>query len=126
MIELAIKTSLEQITGMTVYPLLLPATAQEGITFQRISDPQVGTGLARTRLTAGRFQISMYLVNNYTRLVELDAAIWSAWQGVVQGELAGYPVQYITRGGIQQGQNVLTNNSVQFRLVRDFTLTYPE
>ena len=33
MIELAIKGALERITGMNAYPLLLPDTVQEGVTF---------------------------------------------------------------------------------------------
>ena len=44
MIESAIKTAVERITGLDTYPLLLPDTVQEGATFQRISDPQVGDG----------------------------------------------------------------------------------
>lgn len=74
MIEQAIKISLERLSGMTVYPLLLPDSEQNGITFQRISDPEVETGMVRTGLIAGRFQISMYKVDDYTGLVKLDKA----------------------------------------------------
>lgn len=38
MIELALKTALERLTGLNVYPLLLPDELQEGITNQCISD----------------------------------------------------------------------------------------
>lgn len=47
MIELAIKGALERITGMNAYPLLLPDKVQEGVTYLRISDAQVGAGRAR-------------------------------------------------------------------------------
>lgn len=126
MIEQAIKTSLERITGLEVYPLLLPDAEQEGATFQRISDPAVGNGLTRTGLTAVRMQLSLYMIDDYTRLLGLDSAIWREWQTIVQGELDGHPVQYISRGGIQQSKTTLTNGRVQYRLVRDFTLTVPE
>ena len=34
MIELALKTALERLTGLDVYPLLLPDELQEGVTYQ--------------------------------------------------------------------------------------------
>ncbi|MDA4769138.1 hypothetical protein [Enterobacter hormaechei] len=126
MIEQAIKISLERLSGMTVYPLLLPDSEQNGITFQRISDPEVETGLVRTGLIAGRFQISMYKVDDYTGLVKLDKAIWSQWKSIVHGELEGYPVQYIQRGNILQDKTTLTSNQVQYRLTRDFVLYFYE
>ncbi|EPJ7735822.1 hypothetical protein N7E05_004660 [Enterobacter hormaechei] len=126
MIEQAIKISLERLSGMTVYPLLLPDSEQNGITFQRISDPEVETGMVRTGLIAGRFQISMYKVDDYTGLVKLDKAIWSQWKSIVHGELEGYPVQYIQRGNILQDKTILTSNQVQYRLTRDFVLYFYE
>ncbi|HAS0814335.1 TPA: hypothetical protein ACH1NH_000623 [Enterobacter hormaechei] len=126
MIEQAIKISLERLSGMTVYPLLLPDSEQNGITFQRISDPEVETGMVRTGLIAGRFQISMYKVDDYTGLVKLDKAIWSQWKSIVHGELEGYPVQYIQRGNILQDKTTLTSNQVQYRLTRDFVLYFYE
>ncbi len=126
MIEQAIKISLERLSGMTVYPLLLPDSEQSGITFQRISDPEVETGMVRTGLIAGRFQISIYKVDDYTGLVKLDKAIWSQWKSIVHGELEGYPVQYIQRGNILQDKTTLTSNQVQYRLTRDFVLYFYE
>ncbi|EMF0894128.1 hypothetical protein V2F24_000685 [Enterobacter hormaechei] len=126
MIEQAIKISLERLSGMTVYPLLLPDSEQNGITFQRISDPVVETGMVRTGLIAGRFQISIYKVDDYTGLVKLDKAIWSQWKSIVHGELEGYPVQYIQRGNILQDKTTLTSNQVQYRLTRDFVLYFYE
>ena len=126
MIEQAIKISLERLSGMTVYPLLLPDSEQNGITFQRISDPEVETGMVRTGLIAGRFQISIYKVDDYTGLVKLDKAIWSQWKSIVHGELEGYPVQYIQRGNILQDKTTLTSKQVQYRLTRDFVLYFYE
>ncbi|EFB4108323.1 hypothetical protein C0X82_000848 [Escherichia coli O53] len=126
MIEQAIKTSLERLSGMAVYPLLMPDSEQSGITFQRISDPEIETGMVRTGLIAGRFQISMYKVDDYTGLVQLDKAIWSHWKSIVHGELEGYPVQYVQRGNILQDKTTLTSNQVQYRLTRDFVLYFYE
>lgn len=126
MIELAIKAALERITGMAVYPLLLPDTVQEGVTFQRISDPEIGDGLARTGLVEVRMQINMYILDNYTRLLELDQAIWREWKTIIQGTLETHPVQYIERGSIQQSKTTLTSRSIQYAFIRDYILTIQE
>ncbi|WP_277971752.1 hypothetical protein [Pantoea agglomerans] len=126
MIEAALKVELEALSGMPVYPLLLPDELQEGITFQRISDPEMDGGMVRTGLIAGRFQISMYRIDDYTGLVLLDKKIWSAWRAVQHGSVGGYPVQYVERGGIVQDRVTLTSNRIQYRLVRDFTLYFFE
>ena len=60
MIELAIKGALERITGMNAYPLLLPDTVQEGATFQRISDPEMVSGMLRTGIVSARIQVNLY------------------------------------------------------------------
>lgn len=126
MIEQAIKTSLERLSGMAVYPLLLPDNEQNGITFQLISDPDIENGMVRTGLIAGRFQISMYTVGDYTGLVKLDKAIWTHWKDIIHGELEGYPVQYVQRGNILQDKATLTSNQVQYRLIRDYVLYFYE
>lgn len=126
MIEQSLKSALERITGMNVYPLLLPDTELEGVTFQRISDPEIETGLVRTSLIDGRFQITIHLIDDYSRLVVLDAAIWAEWKRVVHGDIDGYPIQYVRRGGVQQGVTSLTNNSKHFWFSRDFILSFKE
>lgn len=126
MIESAVKLSLQTISGMTVYPLLLPDIVQEGITFQRISDPEIESGMVRTGLIAGRFQISMYKVDDYTGLVQLDKAVWAEWKKITHGTLEGYPVQYVQRGNILQDKTTLTGNQVQYRLIRDYILYFYE
>lgn len=126
MIELAVKTALERLTGLAVYPLLLPDSLQEGVTFQRISDAAVGSGLSPTGLSDVRMQVSIYLRNDYSRLLQLDTSIWNEWRNIVHGELEGQRVQFIQRGGIQQDQTTLTDRSIQYRLIRDFILTVAE
>lgn len=126
MIEQAIKISLERLSGMAVYPLLLPDSEQSGVTFQRISDPDIENGIVRTGLIAGRFQVSMYKVDDYTGLVQLDKAIWAEWKKIIHGDLEGYPVQYVQRGNIAQDKTTLTSNQVQYRLIRDFILYFYE
>ena len=126
MIELAIKGALERITGMNAYPLLLPDTVQEGVTFQRISDPEMYSGTLRTGIVSARIQVNLYRVDDYTSLLQLDKKIWSEWKSIVHGQLDGVPVQYVERGGIQQDKTTLTNRSIQYRLIRDFIIHYVE
>ncbi|HBM2886975.1 TPA: hypothetical protein LVL12_005073 [Klebsiella oxytoca] len=126
MIELAIKNELERITGMDAYPLLLPGTVQEGVTFQRISDPEMYSGTLRTGIVSARIQVNLYRVDDYTSLLQLDKKIWSEWKSIVHGQLDGVPVQYVERGGIQQDKTTLTNRSIQYRLIRDFIIHYVE
>ena len=126
MIELAIKNELERITGMNAYPLLLPDTVQEGVTFQRISDPEMYSGTLRAGIVSARIQVNLYRVDDYTSLLQLDKKIWSEWKSIVHGQLDGVPVQYVERGGIQQDKTTLTNRSIQYRLIRDFIIHYVE
>ncbi|EPL9847421.1 hypothetical protein RFD81_002941 [Klebsiella aerogenes] len=126
MIELAIKNELERITGMNAYPLLLPDTVQEGVTFQRISDPEMYSGTLRTGIVSARIQVNLYRVDDYTSLLQLDKKIWSEWKSIVHGQLNSIPVQYVERGGIQHDKTTLTNRSIQYRLIRDFIIHYVE
>lgn len=126
MTELAIKAALERITGLDVYPLLLPDTVLEGATFQRISDPEMYSGTLRTGLVQARIQVSLYRLDDYTSLLQLDRNIWSEWKNIIHGQLEGMPVQYVERGGIRQDKTPLTNRHIQYRLIRDFIFTYRE
>lgn len=126
MIEQAIKTSLEQLTGLLAYPLLLPDTVMEGVTYQRVSDPLVDTGLVVTSLSNTRFQITLYIVNDYSGILALDKRICAAWGAVVHSDIAGFPVQSVQRAGIQQDVESQTNGDKRYRLARDFIITYTE
>ncbi|MDU0910399.1 MAG: hypothetical protein E7A99_27980 [Klebsiella pneumoniae] len=112
MIELAIKGALERITGMNAYPLLLPDTVQEGATFQRISDPEMVSGMLRTGIVSARIQVNLYRLDDYTSLLQLDKKIWTELKSVVHG--------------IHQDKNQLTNRRIQYRLTRDFIIHYVE
>ncbi|CDH23758.1 hypothetical protein [Xenorhabdus bovienii] len=126
MIELEIKADLERLTGLPVYPLILPSTVREGITYQRISDPKFNTGLAATRLVEARFQIGIIVPNNYQKALGLDNKIRSAWESVRHGTIGNYPVQTVTRGTLHQGAEELTENQKRYRITRDFIITYAE
>lgn len=126
MIEMALRTSLNLITGLPVFPLLLPKEQMEGVTYQRISDPLMDTGLAVTTLVQARFQVTLYLLNDFPRINRLDKKIRDTWTSVVHGDIAGFPVQAVQRGGINQGVETLTDSAIQYRLARDFIITYAE
>ncbi|OWO86540.1 hypothetical protein B5C26_00920 [Photorhabdus luminescens] len=126
MIEYDIKASLEEITGLPAYPLLLPDSIQEGVTYQRISDPKFDTGLAVTLLVNTRFQISIYLIDDYARLLELDRAVRNTWENIIHGHIGQYPVQTVARGTVHQDKTELTKGRVQYRITRDFVICYSE
>lgn len=126
MIEYEIKAALEALTSLPAYPLLLPDPEQEGVTYQKISNPKLATGLASTSLVQGRFQVVLYIINDYARLIELDKAICTAWESIQHGRIGRWPVQTVTRGTMLQGATTLTNNSVQYQLVRDYLICYAE
>ncbi|WP_348988673.1 hypothetical protein [Xenorhabdus sp. SGI240] len=125
MIESDIQVDLARLTGLPVYPLILPSSVLEGVTYQRISDPMFNTGLVSTRLIAARFQISVIL-NDYTRALKLEAKIRSAWESVQHGYLGRYPVQTISRGALYQEAEELTENRKRYRITRDFIITFAE
>ncbi|NSL16655.1 hypothetical protein HTE05_23930 [Serratia marcescens] len=126
MIELAIKASVERITGLKIFPLQLPAGTYNAGTYLRVSDPEIMAGMVRTGLTAGRFQITLYAENDLTKLVKLDKAIWDEWRDVVHGQIEGYPVQYVRRDGISFDKETLNSGSVLYSLARDYILTFAE
>ncbi len=126
MIEYEIKAALEALSGLNAYPLLLPDPEQEGVTYQRISDPRFETGMVVTSLVQARFQISYHVIDDYPRLLSLDKTVRDAWEPIAHGRIGRWPVQAVTRGGISQNKQTLTNNRVQYRLTRDFIICYPE
>ena len=122
MIEQAIRTSLSNITKMSVHPLALPSEAREGVTFQRISDPTLGE-VDDSGIVAIRMQIAFILLDDYSRLLTLDRAVWRAWRPITHGTLEGQPVQRIERAGLHQDfQNIAVGkvSHRQYRLVRDY------
>lgn len=126
MIDYEIKAALENLTGLPAYPLLLPNTEQEGITYQKISDSKVNTGLANTALIQGLFQLSLFIIDDYARLIELDNRIVTAWESITHGQIGSWPVQHVSRGITHQDVINLTNSQKQYRLIRDYRIYYPE
>lgn len=122
MIEAGIFKELQALSSLSIYPLLIPDTEQDGITYQRISDPEIGEGMVRTHIAAIRFQISFVKVSDYTGILELDKKLWHRWREIRHGNIGGHPVQYVERGGLQQSKETLTNGAVQFRISRDFII----
>ncbi|MBD2779689.1 hypothetical protein ID852_19930 [Xenorhabdus sp. 42] len=126
MIEPDLKAELERVTKMTAYPLMLPSTVLEGVTYQRISDPKFNTGLTVTHLIEARFQISIIVLNDYTKALRLEQKIRSAWESVQHGYLGRTPVQTVSRGILRQDAEELTENRKRYRVTRDFIITYAE
>ncbi len=81
MIEDEIQRSLAALTHLAAYPLILPDSQQEGVTYQKISDLKVNTGLVDSSLVQSRFQIVLYVIDDYSRLIALDKAVLNAWEG---------------------------------------------
>ena len=125
MIEADIKADLERITKLPAYPLMLPSEHLEGIIYQRISDPKIFTGLAKTKLVQARFQVTVQLAD-YLAALALSDAIRDEWEGIEQGYIGDYPVQAVGRGNFLQSMEEQTGGRAIWRLTRDFILTYAE
>lgn len=128
MTEQAVSASLAAITGMPVYPLALPDKVREGVAFQRISDPPLGV-VDNSGVTAIRMQVSFILLDDYSRLLMLDADVWEVWKKIIHGTLEGRRVQRIERDGLHQDFKDLDVGNVphrQYRLVRDYIFICPE
>ncbi|MDC9604954.1 hypothetical protein [Xenorhabdus griffiniae] len=126
MIESDIQADLARLTQLPAYPLVLPSTVLEGVTYQRISDPRFNTGLATSALIEARFQISIIVLNDYLKALKLEEKVRTAWEAVQHGRLGCYPVQTISRGTLHQDAEELTENRKRYRVTRDFIITYTE
>lgn len=126
MIETSIKAELETLSGLPVYPLLLPAKQLEGVAFQLISDAELEVGLTRVNLIAARYQLRFSILDDYTRIKQLDRQLWAKWGQIKHGAIGDTPVQYVERGGIQESAIPQTNNRTLYTLTRDFIIYYRE
>jgi hypothetical protein len=77
MIELAIKNALERITGMNAYPLLLPDTSPGRALRISVFQTRRCLGNIADRIDSARFQVTIYRIDDYTSLLQLDKKIWS-------------------------------------------------
>ncbi|WGL96543.1 hypothetical protein [Arsenophonus nasoniae] len=131
MIEPDIEKDLERIIemtgsrGMVISPLRLPARHLEGVIYQRISDPKIFTGLAKTKLVQARFQVTVQS-EDYPTALALSDAIRDEWESIEQGYIGDYPVQAVVRGNFLQSMEEQTGGRTIWRLTRDFILIYAE
>ncbi len=91
MIETDIKADLERLTGLNAYPVALPSNALEGVTYQKISDPKMITGLAKTFLVQARFQITFQIPNDYSKALKLEKVVLNAWENITHTILVVIP-----------------------------------
>ncbi|CAI1980948.1 hypothetical protein [Serratia marcescens] len=126
MIEDEIQRSLAALTHLAAYPLILPDPQQEGVTYQKISDLKVNTGLVDSSLVQSRFQIVLYVIDDYSRLIALDKTVLNAWEGVRHGHIGQWPVQAVARSTLLQSATPLAGNRVQYRMARDYLITHSE
>ncbi|WP_140181265.1 hypothetical protein [Providencia stuartii] len=126
MIETDIKADLERLTGLNAYPVMLPSNVLEGVTYQKISDPKMITGLAKTSLVQARFQITFQIPNDYAKALKLEKVVLNAWENITHGHIGRYPVQTVQRGNFMQNREEQTDKRVIWRVMRDFIITYPE
>jgi hypothetical protein len=120
---LDLKAEIELLLNVKVYPLIGPQTESEFITLQLISDPPLESGTIRTKLVAGRWQIS-FVSSLYSRTEEMDKLLWQTWEGLTHGHVGNYPVQYVQRAGVNESFDA--DDGGKYRRSRDYIFYYPE
>lgn len=118
-----LKSEIERLLGVNVYPLVGLQTESEFVTLQLVSDPPLESGTIRTKLVAARWQISL-ISSLYSRTEEMDKVLWQAWEGLVHGYIGRYPVQYARRGGVSESFD--SDDGGKYRRSRDYIFYYPE
>lgn len=118
-----LKSEIESLLGVNVYPLIGPQTESEFITLQLISDPLITSGTLRTSLAAARYQIS-FISSLYSRVEEMDKALWQAWEPIRHGYIGGYPIQYVAREGVRESFD--NDDGGKYRRARDYIFYCPE
>lgn len=112
-----LKSEIETLLSVNVYPLIGPQTESEFVTLQLISDPLITTGTIRTKLVAARYQVC-FISSLYSRTVEMDRAVWTVWEAIKHGYVGGYPVQYVDRQGIMESYD--QDDGGKYRRARDY------
>lgn len=120
---LDLKTEIESLLNVKVFPLIGPQTESEFVTLQLVSDPLIESGTVRTKLVAGRWQIS-FISSLYSRTEEMDKLLWKVWESLVHGHIGGYPVQYVQRAGVSESFD--SDDGGKYRRARDYIFYYPE
>lgn len=118
-----IKSAVEALLGVNVYPLIGPQTESEFVTLQLISDPRLVTGTIRTKIVAARYQIA-FVSSLYSRTEEMDKSLWTAWEAIQHGHIGGYPVQYVERQSVSESFD--PDDGGKYRRARDYIIYCPE
>lgn len=118
-----IKSAIEALLGVNVYPLIGPQTESEFVTLQLISDPRLVTGTIRTKIVAARYQIA-FVSSLYSRTEEMDKKLWAAWETIQHGHIGGYPVQYVERQSVSESFE--PDDGGKYRRARDYIIYCPE
>lgn len=118
-----LKSEIESLLNVNVYPLVGPQTESEFVTLQLVSDSPLESGTIRTKLIAGRWQIS-FISSLYSRNEEMDSTLWQNWEELTHGYVGSYPVQYVARGGISESYD--PDDGGKYRRTRDYVFYYPE
>lgn len=118
-----LKSEIENLLGINVYPLIGPQTEADFVTLQLVSDPNIESGTIRTRLVAARFQLS-FISSAYRNNEERDNRLWTLWRDITHGSVGGYPVQYVERGGLSESFDA--DDGGKYRRARDYIFYCPE
>jgi len=118
-----LKTEIEALLQVNVYPLVGPQTESDFVTLQLVSDPPVESGTIRTKLVAGRWQIS-FVSSLHSRTEEMDGTLWQVWVDLIHGHIGRYPVQYVQRAGVSEIYD--PSDGGKYRRSRDYIFYYPE
>ncbi|HHS9192856.1 TPA: hypothetical protein ACTV61_004474 [Enterobacter hormaechei] len=118
-----LKSEVEKLLGVNVYPLVGPQTEGEFVTLQLISDPRLVIGTIRTKLVAARYQLS-FISSLYSRTEEMDKTLWAVWENVIHGHIGGYPIQYVERQGMSESFE--PDDGGKYRRTRDYIFYCPE
>lgn len=118
-----LKSEIESLLGINAYPLIGPQTESEFVTIQLVSNPNIESGTIRTSLVAARYQIS-FVSSFYRRTEEMDRILWSVWRHISQGQIGGWPVQYVEKGSMSESFD--SDDGGKYRRARDFIFYCPE
>lgn len=118
-----LKAEIEALLHVNAYPLIGPQAESEFVTIQLVSDPPIVSGAIRTKLVAGRYQIS-FVSSLYSRTEDMDKTLWGVWQNIAHGHIGTYPVQYVERSGLSESYDAADGG--KYRRARDFIFYYPE
>ncbi|HGJ5884786.1 hypothetical protein [Arsenophonus sp.] len=120
------RKSIEALTSVKVAPqghAFIPDES-DYIRIMLVSETTFDTGLVRQSLVAGKYQID-FISRDFERTLEMEKAVWRAWQEVSHGYVGNYPVQYVDKGRVYQ-DFAEDEDGGFYRQMREFTLYYSD